>query len=396
MSSECIRAFENNPRVASVRLIERVPPYTLRFSAERLRRFASVDEALLTWSDEAVALERSADGAVASVPSTVRLDESPLQRAGIASAVKQRLGLRSRLARSGYYDKEYARRLRAVRETGNLVLNAAGEFWEAAVDVPLRHLVDVYFAQMLGCRTAIINHTFSVRDKLTLELARRVYARLGYVSVRDQQSRQNVVDLGVAPERVNVTSDLVFLAEPQAVEGAAPARVAICPNTAFRSELDRDWGLLIEELRSQGASCALCSNDFPTDGDLLERLASRFSLPIVGRGLGYRDYAGVLGKFDLVISSRLHTGILAMTASTPVLPVEGLTFKITGAMKEIRNPLSVVDFASPGWLERAKAQLQSVLASGGAEKLRRETAALVDRQRTLAKSAIGELLDALS
>ncbi|QIK79262.1 polysaccharide pyruvyl transferase family protein [Sphingomonas piscis] len=100
-----------------------------------------------------------------------------------------------------------------------------------------------------------------------------------------------------------------------------------------------------------------------------------------------KAYAGFLGTFDAVVSSRLHTGVLALTASTPVVPIEGLQFKITAAMTAAGVPLAAVRPGDPGWVDNVLRSLDSILADPAAA--RAWAGAAVRRQR----ESIDEFVD---
>ena len=393
LSSECIRALECDPRVERVVLVPRVPPYMLKFDTAAARAARSFMEAVDRWTAQALRMEAAAPGPAEALPHNVVLDERDKRRGHPVDRFKKMIGLRSRVAKLGRHDDDYGRRLRLVRECGNLVLNAAGEFWERADDIPFRHLLDLHFAKAVGCRTAIINHTFSLVDPAVLDLAAIVYNELDYISVRDETSRDAVAALGVDPARISIASDLVFLTEPEPAEQSGNV-VALCPNTALRRSLHEDWGALIGALQARNIDCRLCSNDFPVDGKFLDQLSNRYGLPIVGRGLGYRAYSGLLGTFGAVVSGRLHTGVLAIVAGTPLIPVEGLTFKITAAMAEIGNPFPAVNFDDPRWLDLTVSSIEKALDPGG--RMREATADVAARQKALAGASVAELVTAIA
>ena len=74
---------------------------------------------------------------------------------------------------------------------------------------------------------------------------------------------------------------------------------------------------------------------------------------IAGAGYDHARYCELLGQYDFVITSRMHTGILAMIMGTPVIPVEGASFKMTGLFEELGFAFPVIRPASDhDWVTR--------------------------------------------
>jgi polysaccharide pyruvyl transferase WcaK-like protein len=76
-----------------------------------------------------------------------------------------------------------------------------------------------------------------------------------------------------------------------------------------------------------------------------------------GRDLDYAGYAALLGSFDIVISSRLHTCVLALCAGTYVIPVETGTFKLSGFFSQIGLPDAAIPLNVSGWGDQILARL---------------------------------------
>jgi polysaccharide pyruvyl transferase WcaK-like protein len=155
--------------------------------------------------------------------------------------------------------------------------------------------------------------------------------------------------------------------------------VALCPNSAYLVDAAEEWSKLAKALIARGCRVSLVTNDFPTDRATLAMLAAQFDLPIKGAGLSYTDYAALLGTFDAVISSRLHTGVMALTAGTPVIPVEGLDFKITAAMSAAGVPIPAVRPGDRAWVPTVMRSLEHILAEPAAANA--WVTSVVERQR---------------
>ena len=87
-------------------------------------------------------------------------------------------------------------------------------------------------------------------------------------------------------------------------------------------------------------------------GERLAKMSSRVT--VAEPTFDYREYASLLGEFELVVSNRLHTCILALAAGTPVLPIEPSTLKMRGPFETFDDPVSVIDpREDPNWSNAA-------------------------------------------
>jgi colanic acid/amylovoran biosynthesis protein len=181
---------------------------------------------------------------------------------------------------------------------------------------------------------------------------RDIFRRVKLLLLRDQRSRDNVLELGISESNVRVVADCVFaLAEPSALEQAAqrrlptnrPLRVALSVREwSYFDDLSAEEGMrkyvdgvtaLVRHLLDEGAEITFVStcqgiDEYWTHDD---RVAARFvaELPLAYRSKVTVDrafrtpaaLATLLGTMDLVIATRMHMAILALSAGTPVMPL---------------------------------------------------------------------------
>ena len=363
LSCEWIRLLRSH-LTGGVSLAPRTPDHLLPFTVDSLGAAERAPAVFRGWADAIVDDWAKAPPPPAPPePARVVLDERFEPEDSPIKKLKRLLKLRVRFAAIGGFKAGYGRRLSAFAEAGCVILNPAGEFWTTATDIPLRHLLDIYVAKRIGCRTAIVNHTFELVEPRLLEVVKVAYGAMDLISVREETSKKRLTDLGIDPEKILIAPDFVFMTEPTAAERApgGGARIALCPNSAYLKNPAEEWSKLAGALLSQGHEVALVTNDFPIDHDTLDRLSERFDLPKLGAGLSYRDYSALLGGFDAVVSSRLHTCVMALTAGTPVVPVEGLDFKITAAMAAAGVPIAAVRPGDGDWVADVAGSIATIL-----------------------------------
>ena len=352
------RAFPSTP----VRVLERRPRHLLQYT---LRSIANAKDPVAAFDAIATTLAKLAPGPalVGGAPPSARilLDETvapPVRFVG----VRRRLNLRGRLAAAGWYREEYQRRLSACQRAKLVVVNPAGEFFPREPQAAFYHLLDAHVAQKLGRPTAIVNHTMDITDPTLRKIIPAVYRTLDLVGFRDDKSIAAFREMGGDTSNVLVTPDLALTTDPGHNDQRRPGTIAVAvnvPEAEAHGYLAR-WHEVIDGLRAAGFTIVLVSNELPVDLPFYTQVMQRHpDIKLEGAGLDYDRYGELLGGFDFVVTSRMHTGVLAMVAGTPVVPVEGSSFKITGLFQELGFTEPVVGPSGPSWpqqvVEQAKA-----------------------------------------
>lgn len=370
------RAFPNSP----VRVLERRPRHLLQFTLRQLARERDPVEAFERLSSELATLAPG-PGAIGApgMRTQILLDETIAPPARFVK-VRQRINLRGRLAALGWYSDEYRRRLAACQRARLVVVNPAGEFFPREPDAAFYHLLDAHVARTLGRPTAIVNHTMDITDPTLRRIIPVIYRTLDLVGFRDEKSVKAFREMGGDPANVVVTPDLALTIDPARSASVRKQTIGVAinvPEASAGGYLSR-WSEVIEALRCQGFRVVLISNEMPADLPFYERLAQQFpGLGVEGAKLDHERYGELLSTFDAVVTSRMHTGILAMTAGTPVVPVEGSSFKITGLFRELGFSEPVIRPGAGPWSTEVVSRVVDVSshrAEASADVLQRITA----------------------
>lgn len=371
------QAFPATP----VRVLERRPRHLLQYT---LRELARQRDPYAAFTAIAKRCARMAPGpqAAGGAPTRTKilLDETiqPPQR---FVALRQRLNLRGRLAALGRYRPELQQRLAAMQRARLVVVNPAGEFYPREPQAALYHLFDAAIARELGRPTAIVNHTMDITDPTLRTIIPRLYRDLALVGFRDEKSVAAFKEMGGDTKNVLVTPDLALttqLAEPTALRENTVAVAVNVPEAAAGRYLDR-WRDAIVGLETAGFHVELVSNEWPADLPFYETLGGKY--PYVGRGLDHDRYGELLGTYDTVVSSRMHTGVLAMCAGIPVVAVEGSSFKITGLYQELGLQRPVICPSGSAWPAEVVEQVKQVTTQRAAalRDVRTRVAAIRER-----------------
>jgi polysaccharide pyruvyl transferase WcaK-like protein len=395
LSVAWLKMLERAFPTASIRALERRPRHLLQFT---LRELSNLRDPFEAFDEIATKLARLAPGP--SVAGTaprnphIRLDETVAPPVKLLK-LRQRLNLRGRLAQIGRYRKAYERRLSAMQRAKLVVVNPAGEFFPREPGAAFYHLLDAHGAQKLGVATAVVNHTMDITDPTLRKLIPTIYKTLDLVGFRDAKSIAAFREMGGKLDNVLVTPDLALTIERG---GDADARrsgtvaVAINVPEATAGGYLQDWHDVVAGLIANGSRVVLVSNEVPADMPFYTELARRHGVQIEGAGLDYDRYARLLGSFDCVVTSRMHTGVLAMIGGTPVVPVEGSSFKITGLFQELGLTTPVIRPGVTAW--PAKVIEQVTAMRGQRETTATETEAQLSRVRNAINSTLVPRLQA--
>lgn len=295
----------------------------------------------------------------AAVPKVILLSpgfRNDLQYEGI----KKRLRPLKRFINSFFtYKPAYQSRLNNLASSDVVVYSGAGEVGDN--NVFLRQLVELRVAQMLGISTAAVNQSVVIKTDRFKKLVGHVYGKMEKIVVRGETSKQNLVSYGVPASIIEIAPDTAintpFVAT---VDSGNETMVGI--NFTPRINIDYN-GLkkIIDVLRKRGFTPVFVTNDPNEDAEIRHELAARFGVVAAKDALSFQEYSNTLHAFRFLISTRLHSNILALNAGTPVIPIEGNVFKTTELLQQLKYPLPVINAVGEGWEEKIIAQIETHL-----------------------------------
>ncbi len=367
LSAAWLAMMEQTFPGAAIRVLERRPRHLLQ---HRLADLAGARDPYAAFDALTTRLAKLAPGPALAGPAprapAIVLDEAiptPVRFVRL----RQRLNLRGLVARTGRYMDEYRRRLSACQRARLVVVNPAGEFFPREPAAAFYHLLDADVARKVGTPTAIVNHTMDITDPTLRRIIPRLYRDLAFVGFRDEASVAAFERMGGDLANVVVTPDLALVTKFDGTRVPARDTIAVAvnvPEAAANGYLPQ-WEEAIALLRQAGLAVELVSNELPLDLPFYQRLQQRFpDLTVAGAGLDHDAYCALLAGYGVVVTSRMHTAILAMVSGTPVVPVEGASFKITGLFRELGFDTEVIRPAGPAWPTRITEEVARVRALG--------------------------------
>ena len=344
--------------------LERAPRFLDKYSTKGLS--ADISKALIefeTWAQKIVSickdqsLNVDLDQLKSSEVSLVRTSKTPRWKPLIDS----KLGIRKTMSSLGLHDKEMKNRLSVYKSSSITILNPAGEFNFVSIDPPLRMLLELRVAQLLGSRAGVVNFSFETPNSYIAELFAKIMNKFDFICVRDSLSLQHLLESGLNPEKAVVIADLAFLTQPEPAEKGREiaeslgidlklkTAALVINSKIVTSRLDQ-WKKVVEKLNRDFDQVILLSNEISSDLPFLKSLQKiNPFIKLVLAQLNYKDYASLLGSIDLVISTRLHSSVLSMVSGTFVIPIEPLKCKIKGLLKDVNYPISTSNLNDTRW-----------------------------------------------
>jgi len=365
-ASECeVRAFDRWPRVMT-----RFDFASVAAGEDAITRFEALVDALEART-RAAAKRPGADVLLADAAAdcNVRIVERPRLRSSLVATLKRRFHLRSRLAAAGLLRRDEARRtFNTISWCDLLIWNPAGEFHPTgSLDEGIRLLLLVRLAQRLGKRTAIVNHSLEATDPTLNTLIAHVYNGADFVSVRESGSYRRGLDMGLAEDRLHEIPDLVFLTlkhPPTAAYGSVSpyaGHIVLSLNGLEAHRGGRQWDTLFAGLKAFGRPITFLSNSMNDDIPFARAHAGALDAEVVSFQPGYVELARAYRDAAVVISSRLHAAILALSADTPVVSIEPQLFKLTAIFEQLGYPVATQSMSDPDWARSVLDKTATVL-----------------------------------
>lgn len=204
-------------------------------------------------------------------------------------------------------------------------------------------------AKRLRKYVASVNQTIEIRHPLACNLVKEVYNKLDYIAVRDPISRQRLIDIGVLPEKVNLSSDGAFFLRIKSAdniekiiseEGITEGSIGLI----IRNQKDMDyklWAEIITQIEEQFKKKAVYVTTSKVEDINFIKEVSRFiPLRYLKGEYDYNEMIGIFKRLEMIISDRYHGTIFSMLANTPVIPINTKqTEKIKGLFEFFDYPI---------------------------------------------------------
>ncbi len=384
LSVEFIEMMRRIFSAADIRAIDRYPQYLLwlqvgQFGADRsllARKFDQYVESLMAKFDLKAPLCQPA------TPEIVKLiDGTNKKMPGFLANLKRRIGIRRRLSRFGLVGSDAMASVVATLHWAEAVIwNPAGEIHPTgSVDEVLRILVLIRMSQLMGRRTFVINHSLEVDHSGLKTLIKHVYSHAERVAFRDAASCRVADEIGLNKSGYREIPDIVFLTargkvakDPPPQEKFVEGAICLAINGLEAYRGSDEWHELIEGLSAFGRPIYFLSNAMGRDLDFARSLKRRFNIHVIERQPSYLEIRGFYTDLGVLVSSRLHSTILALAEGVPVVTLEPSTFKLTAIIEQLDYPLNTLRTTDVGWAQKALAHTDRALNDEAIRRLSKE------------------------
>lgn len=166
-------------------------------------------------------------------------------------------------------------------------------------------------------------------------LTGKVLARVEFVTVRDRESLDFLIALGLSPKHIMVTADAVFMLPEATLEDGRIllGRSGLTADADVVGVAVRSWnndkylGALadaLDVLADQGKRICIVPFQYPADVAVSKKLqrALRHPARILDRVCSTEELLSVIGNFSLLIGMRLHSLIFASVMKVPFVALE--------------------------------------------------------------------------
>lgn len=194
-----------------------------------------------------------------------------------------------------------------------------------------------------------------------------------YISVRDEISLKHLVNLGIERKRINLVADSAFLLPPSVKDfnyrkkgkkliGVAVSKLAAEYGFRHKKEKDLyksfinfiseliDW--MIENLNVNVIMIPhviqINRNDYQTASDVLEKVKNKGQIEILSKNLEAAELKKAISYCDLMIASRMHAAIAALSTYVPVIEI-AYSHKARGIYSDLGIADLVIDIKDLDW-----------------------------------------------
>ena len=192
------------------------------------------------------------------------------------------------------------------------------------------YLFILQLAQFLRKKTAIYAQGIGpLNNTGTRSAVGRTLNKTSLVSVRDEQSRNLLVSIGVNRQPIHVVADPSFVVEPD-IEAADNALagiglggkeligVSLRPWPLVSGWLEKAAEGIAQACEELGVAAVLIPMQEPEDAVVCGSVAKGVMLREIG---GVRAIKGLIARCDLVVGMRLHSLIFAASEGVPFVPI---------------------------------------------------------------------------
>jgi len=210
-------------------------------------------------------------------------------------------------------------------------------------------------------------------SKIGKTISKIFFSRCAYISVRDKISLEYLVNLGIDKKRINLVADSAFLLQPSArslsyrkdgkrLIGVAVSGLATKYGFPCKKGSDQyksfiiymakliDW--IIKNLNAYVIMIPhvvqVTRNDYQAASDILKKVKDKDQVETLSKNLRAAEFKKAISYCDLVIASRMHAAIAALSTYVPIIGI-AYSHKMSGVCNSLGVADLVIDVKDLDW-----------------------------------------------
>ena len=249
-----------------------------------------------------------------------------------------------------------------------VILNGDGNITDSYPHLAIRGLFNLALAKSLGSSVYSVNQTVPVKNQTLCNLIRKVYNKIDGIIVREQISKQRLIEIGVKPVIITVGADCAVLVDDfnerrakKIVEKYNIVNGSI--GLILRGDMQPDlkyWSSAVQNIRDRfDKPVVFLSSCEETDFEFARELKNNTGVPFIEGLDDYSVFIPLLKHFSVIITQRYHPVYFSIISGVPFIPLLGNTFKTNGLLQHFDYPCPVLENPS---LEELLYRLKTILS----------------------------------
>ncbi|MEO5968022.1 MAG: polysaccharide pyruvyl transferase family protein, partial [Ferruginibacter sp.] len=175
-----------------------------------------------------------------------------------------------------------------------------------------------------------------------------VYGKMDKIVVRGESSKAALIKTGINPDIFEIAPDTAIMTSSPNIRKQNKNLVGINFTPHINFDISR-IKIVIDHFKKLGKQIIFITNEPAGDKEIAKKMFETYaieSFPIIR---DYLEYAERLTEFDYIVSTRLHSNIMALSSGIPIIAIEGHSFKTTELLKELQYPVPVLSAYTDNW-----------------------------------------------
>lgn len=242
--------------------------------------------------------------------------------------------------------------IKAIRKNDTLISGGGSLLQESTGRLSIFYYLFIYFVALLFRKDIIIfSHGIGpVHRNISKKLIKFVFNRVEHISVRDNQSKVELVSYGIKAEKIHVTADPVlgfesfgkdkgidFLKQYDGYDPTLPT-IGFALKESKQHDISEEIVKTIDGLKQEPCNIVMLPFHFKEDQRIISNVMKASKHNVIGLcdHMPLETVFSTIESFDVLVGVRLHALIFSSVSHTPVV---GITYdpKIDAFLESIHE-----------------------------------------------------------